>query len=116
MEKRLVKIVIISFFFAINFATSSAVYANQDENVNKSQYEVALIEPNAVIPPTKIWWSFTVHTDFGNFYYTTIARKDGVYRGYLQKNWQKSIGGYYTYEGYLYPENSPFPIPSKIIE
>lgn len=72
--------------------------------------------PNALLPPSKIWWDFTVHTNLGNPYYMSVARKDGIYRGYLSINWYKSAGGYYTYEGYLYPEGKPYPIPARKLE
>lgn len=67
------------------------------------------------IPPTRIWHDYAVSVNLGDLYYTEISNINGMYRGYLQLNWQKSIGSvWYWYEGYVYHESQPLPIPARI--
>lgn len=66
------------------------------------------------MPPSRIWWTGLWDTAFGipSFRYYERVEVGVLYRGYLQ--FSGEIDGIHAYyEGYLYPEGEPYPIPSR---
>ncbi|MBK0349017.1 hypothetical protein JDW15_10420 [Aerococcaceae bacterium zg-ZJ1578] len=114
MKKVVRKIFILTYLISVFTILTDGVRAQEEVSFSTMYPNELSIERRAVMPPTKIWWDFLSNVNLGNSYYKSVARKDGVYRGYLSINWNKSFGGNYFYEGYLYPEGKPFPIPTKI--
>lgn len=42
-----------------------------------------------------------------------LLRSFLLYRGYLGRDWENSMGAKHTYRGYLYRERHPYPIPAR---
>lgn len=111
MKKYHVFLLCLMFCF---FLGDSSHVSAQEIEINSVSLDS--IEAYTSLPPKSVWHSISVVVDYGEYHFFSIARKDGIYNGYLARNWRKSGGGIYTYEGYLYPEKSPRPIPARRVE
>jgi|SRR5699024_2447263 len=103
-KKNIQYIFIIMLFFSVSL-TGITVNASEP-----------MVDENEIyqMPPSRIWWSGIWDTAFGipPFRYYERVEVGVLYRGYLQFSGEIE-GTYAYYEGYLYPEGEPYPIPTK---
>lgn len=99
------------FIFVLLISILTISFSTQTVVASASPIQDAEIA--AVVPPTKIWWDVVLDENQGSYYFFTVYRPDRVYRGYLGRDWENSIGAKHTYRGYLYREGHPYPIPAR---
>ncbi|MBK0348885.1 hypothetical protein JDW15_09680 [Aerococcaceae bacterium zg-ZJ1578] len=113
-RKKLINIFLLACVLGVLFTLNDSVFASGVGSLLTATSNEQLVGSKKLIPPSRRWWSLVEVQNLGEVYYYSLGTTEGTYRGYLQLNWHKSFGGNYVYEGYLYPEGKPYPVPAKI--